>query len=355
MRYRLNHRSREMGLGSCRLVSLREARDLVFEASRLARQGIDPITQRLADRQAAKLIGVRSKTFNDCADEYLQRHKASWSNPAHAKQWPSSLDTYVRPVSGPIPIEDITTNNILSIIEPVWLTKTETASRVRGRIEKIIDAARAAGYSTAENPARWRGHLDQLLPAKTKTRAVQHMAAMPYSELPVFGAELEAMGGFAPIALRFLILTASRTNEVLGAVWNEFDLEACLWTIPAERMKARRAHRVPLSEPAMAIIRMMANGRTSEMVFPGLGGRQMSPNTLLQVLKRAKRNDVTVHGFRSTFRQWCAEQTDTAREVAEAALAHTNQDRVEAAYQRSDLLAKRASLMKKWSMHVHNN
>lgn len=349
-RYAMAGREREMGLGPLHTVSLAEARERALEARKLKSSGVDPIEARRASRSLQKLEAARSITFKDAADAYIKANRAGWKNAKHAAQWASTLETYVYPVFGDFAVGAIDTALVLKVIEPIWTTKSETASRVRGRIETILDWATVRGYREGLNPARWRGHLDKLLPAKTKVRKVEHHAALPYRELPDFMAgPLAQQVGIGARALEFAILTASRTSEVIGARWAEIDLEARLWVVPAERMKAGREHRVPLSQGTCQIVAAMAEIRTSEFVFPGGNAEKpLSEMAMLATLRRMKRTDITPHGFRSTFRDWAAECTDVPGEVVEMALAHTVANKVEAAYRRGDLFEKRKDLMDRW-------
>ena len=347
-RFMMNGRAREMGLGSVADVALAEARQRATEARKLVRSGVDPIEHRKATRATARVSGL---TFKTAAERFIESHKAGWRNEKHAAQWRATLATYVDPVFGDLPVASVDTGMILRALEPIWSDKPETASRVRGRIESILDWAKARGLRGGENPARWRGHLDHLLPARAKVRRVVHHPALPHSEIGAFMAKLRNQNGTAAAALEFAILTATRTSETIGARWSELDPDAALWTIPADRIKAGRAHRVPLSPPALAILkRMRREHAASEFVFPGKRG-PLSNMALLAVLKRMGRDDITTHGFRSTFRDWAAETTNYPREVAEAALAHVVGDKVEAAYRRGDLFEKRRRLMAAWAKH----
>jgi integrase len=349
LRYMAGRRSHDMGLGSLSLVGLREAREHALQQRRLLRlEGIDPIAKRRAARQAAIIEAASAMTFKDCAQAYIAAHKGGWKNPKHAAQWPSTLQTYVYPIFGNLPVQAVDVGLMTKAIEPIWATKPETASRVRGRIESVLDWATVRGHREGENPARWRGHLEKLLPPRRKVAAVEHHAALPYAELPAFMGALAQREGFAARALELLILTAARTGEVLGARWSEIDLEGRLWTVPAGRMKAGREHRVPLSDGALAILTEL--DRTSELVFPGQRrDRPLSNMALLMLLRRMGRGDLTAHGFRSTFSDWCAEQTNFPSEVREMALAH---DKVEAAYRRGDLFEKRQQLAEEWGRYL---
>ena len=351
-RFKKDGRLREMGLGPTHTIGLAEAREKALACRRLRLDGLDPIEVRKATRTQAKLDAAKSMTFAACAERYIDAHKAGWRNPKHAAQWPSTLNTYVNPVFGNLPVQAIDVGLVMKAIEPIWTQKPETAGRIRGRIESVLDWATARGYRQGENPARWRGHLENLLPKKTKVRAVKHHAALPYLGLPAFMAELRQQDGVAARALEFLILTAARTGEIIGARWSEIDLEGCLWTIPAERMKAGREHRVPLSDAAMAIIEEMRKVRSGDFLFPGSrAGWPTSNMAMLMLLRRMGRGDLTAHGFRSSFRDWAAERTNFPREVAEMALAHTIADAVERAYRRGDLFQKRRQMMDAWGRH----
>jgi integrase len=347
-RFKANGRLREMGLGSLDTYRLAEARERARECRKLRDEGKDPIEERRARLMREKLDVARAMTFQQCAERYIAAHKAGWRNPKHAAQWSGTLATYVTPIFGASPVQAIDTTLVMKAIEPVWAQKTETASRVRGRIESILDWATARGFRQGENPARWRGHLENLLPKRSKVQRVEHHAALPYVELGAFMGQLRPQEGVAARALEFAILTAARTGEVIGARWKEFDLAARLWTVPAERMKAGKEHRVPLSDAAVAILEELAAIRQDDFVFPGSrAGRPISNMTM--TLRRMGRGELTVHGFRSSFRDWAAERTGFPADVAEMALAHTVADAVERAYRRGDLFQKRRQLMDAWA------
>jgi integrase len=340
-----------MGLGTAGDddVTLVEARDLAADARRRVRGGGDPIAERKAQR-LQKRFETQAVTFKECAERYIASHKAGWRNARHAAQWPATLATYAYPVFGDRSAQAVDVGLVMKALEPIWSTKSETASRVRGRIESVLDWATARGYREGENPARWRGHLENLLPKKSRVRRVVHHAALPYADLPRFFASLRQQDGIAPRALEFAILTVTRTSEVLEAPWAEIDLDGQLWTIPPERMKAGKEHRVPLSEPAIAILIELGKLRQSAYVFPGQrAGRPLAKSTLLASLKRMGRRELTVHGFRSCFTDWCSERTNFPAEVREMALAHVIADRVEAAYRRGDLVQKRRQLAEAWA------
>jgi integrase len=331
-----------MGLGPYPLVSLSEARDKATEQRRLLLDGIDPIAARDAKQPPRDPV-----TFRVAAKQYIAGHEKSWKSADHARQWRNSLDRYVLPVIGDRPIDAVNTHDVLSIVEPLWQDKTETATRVLNRISLILDWATARKLRQGENPARWKGHLDAVLPKRSKVqRAVNH-AALPYSRLPQFMTALRQQSEIGARAAELMILTATRTGEVRFAMWSEIDLDARLWIIPAARMKAERDHRVPLSEVALAIL--MALPREGERVFPGLG-----QHAILKALQRVDPG-VTSHGFRATFSTWAAEETNFASEVREMALAHAVGDKVEAAYRRGDLFQKRRELMDAWARYAEGS
>jgi integrase len=349
-RYQVNGRERVAGLGPLHTVTLREARDKALALRKLRVDGVDPIEQRQASRQAARVAQAKTLTFQECAVAYIAAHAPGWKNSKHAAQWPSTMESYVYPVMGGVPVQLVDVGLVLRVIEPIWLTKPETASRVRGRIESILDWATARGHRSGENPARWRGHLENLLPKRSKVARVEHHAALPYGGLPAFIDELRALEGVTARALEFLILAAARTSEVLNAQWGEIDLANRLWVIPGERMKAGKEHRVPLSDRAIEILEEMAANRERDFVFPGaLSGRPLSNMALAMLLRRMGRGDLTVHGFRSTFSDWCAERTNFPGELRAMALAHAVGDKVEAAYRRGDMLTKRRQLAAAWA------
>jgi integrase len=339
-----------MGLGPVHTVPLAKARQKAHECRNLRLEGLDPIGERQAGKLKAKLEAARAMTFRQCAEAYINAHERSWKNKKHAAQWPSTLEAYAYPVFGDHPVHTIDTGIVLRAIEPLWHTKTETASRLRQRIEAILDWAATRGHRQGDNPARWRGHLENVLPQRAKVQKVRHHAALPYGQLAEFMAALRAEKGLAAFALEFLILTATRTGEALGARWDEIDLSERVWTIPGDRMKAGKEHRVPLSEPALAVLTQFDTEDSGEFVFPGAKpGKPLSDRAMRALLERMGHTDLTVHGFRSTFRDWAAERTHFAREVVEQALAHSLPDKVEAAYRRGDLIEKRSRLMDSWA------
>jgi integrase len=353
-RYALKGKPRKMGLGSVHDVSLAQARAKAADARKQAKDGIDPIDDRHAKRAAAAaekaIAEAKAVTFDECRDRYIAAHEAAWCNAKHRQQWRNTLATYVTPAFGCVPVGEVTTAAVLKAIEPIWAKKPETASRVRGRIECILDWAKVSGLREGENPARWRGHLDHLLPPRSKVRKVTHHAALPYDEIGMFMAELRVREAIAARALEFTILTAARTGEVIGARWGEFDLARKLWTIPDERMKSGREHRVPLSAAALAVLKglELVRENESDFVFPGDRRVKLSNMAMEMLLRRMNRN-VTVHGFRSSFRDWAAECTNFPREVSGKALAHSVGGKVEAAYRRGDLFEKRRRLMAQWA------
>jgi len=349
-RFKEAGRLREMGLGATHTIGLAEARDKARECRRLRLDGIDPIEARKVARAQARLATATATTFKDCAERYIASHRAGWRSRTHAAQWPSTFGTYVYPVFGSLPVQGVDVGLVLKVLEPIWTVKPETANRVRGRIESVLDWATAPGYRQGENPARWRGHLENLLPQKSKVRSVKHHTALPYAEIGDFIAQLKSQERVAARALQFTILTAARTGEVIGATWSEMNIAERLWVVPAERMKSGKEHRVPLSDAALAILEQMQGIRQGDFVFPGGKARRPISNmTMMMTLRRMGRGDLTVHGFRSSFRDWAAERTDFPREVAEMALAHAVSDKVEAAYRRGDLFQKRRQLMDTWS------
>lgn len=352
-RFREGAKLREMGLGATHTLSLAEARDAALLCRKQRLAGLDPIAARREARAKAQLEAAKAVTFQQCAESFIASHKAAWTNPKHAAQWGSTLATYAYPVLGKLSVAAVDTGLVLKVLEPIWATKAETASRLRQRIEAVLDWAAVRGYRTGENPARWKGHLDQSLPARAKVAKVHHHAALPYPEIGGFMEKLRQQPGMSALALEFAILTAARTGEVLGAQWEEIDQEGKVWTIPGERMKAGREHRVPLSDPAKAVLARLPRD-DGTFVFPGArAGKPLSGMALLMTLRRMGRDDLTAHGFRSTFRDWAAERTSFPPEVAEMALAHAIDGKVEAAYRRGDLFAKRQRIMEAWATYCH--
>ena len=349
------------GAGGPGSVPLAEARARALDLRRLVRAGIDPIAQRksVANEDAARVqaSSMRAITFKTVAAAYINANEAGWRNEKHRSQWRSTLETYAYPHIGDVPVSDVATSHVMAALEPIWKTKAETAARVRGRIEAVLDYARAREWRTGENPARWRGHIANLLPARSKMSRVVHHPALPWREAGTFMLTLRSRDAVAARALEFTILTAARTGEVLGARWSEIDRTEALWTVPGSRMKAGREHRVPLSAAALTVLDEVASLRPENddagnaIVFPGAkAGRPMSQMAMLMLLRRMERADLTAHGFRSTFRDWCAEATDYPNEMAELALAHTLGDKVEAAYRRGDMMERRRRMMHDWAI-----
>jgi len=363
-RFMLNGKARDVGLSQCpesievlqktgaKELTLSQARDVAAIYRMKVKAGIDPLAARQdaaamaeADKKARLAASV---TFRAIAETYIAMKEGSWRNPKHRQQWRNTLDTYAFPIIGDMAVGDVETSHVLAILESIWKEKPETASRVRGRIEAILDAAKVRGYRHGENPARWRGHLAQILPARTRLSRGHHKAA-PYDAVPDIMMAMRKRKAVAALALEFTILTAGRTGEVLGARWAEFDLGKAVWTVPADRMKAGKEHRVPLSTQAMEVLRQTQQLK-SDRVFPGARDRQMSGMAMSMLLRRMK-VDATVHGFRSSFRDWAAECTGYPHEVCEMALAHTIGNKAEAAYRRGDLFEKRRGLMEEWCQY----
>ena len=346
-RYWDDGKGRWMGLGSTERVTLKHARDAADEARRMRPQGLDPIAIRKAARQAKP---IADRTFEECAEEYIETHERKWKNPKHRQQWRNTLTTYVYPAFGDKSINEVTRTDVISVLKPIWHSHTETAERIRSRIMMVMEWAVANGYRTAqEDPSGWRRHLLKALPTIPKTKRVRHHPALPYEQVPEFVAKLRAAVSVSARALEFLILTAARTSEVLNAQWSEFDLEKGVWTVPAARMKAGREHRVPLCKRAIAILVEMKASKSRKWVFVGPRNEPLSDMTLLMMVRRTTGQKLTTHGFRSSFRDWAAEKTNFHSEVAEQALAHVITDKTEAAYRRGDMFEKRRDMMLAWS------
>ena len=348
LRVLIGSKRRDIGLGGYPDVSLALARDNAREVREKIKQGIDPIEEKQANKIRLMTEQAALISFDEAARRCLANKSLEFRNKKHAAQWGKTLETYASPVIGNLPVSKIELTHIVKILEPIWLEKTETAKRVRGRIENVLDWAAVSGYRTGENPARWRGHLDNILPKPSKVAKVVHHKALPREELGAFMQNLKRREGVAARALEFLILTATRSGEVRHAVWSEIDLSARLWVIPAERMKAGKEHRVPLSNEAIKLLKNLPTIEGEEHLFPAPRGGALSDTALSAVVKRMNVQAVP-HGFRSTFRDWCAEETNFPHNVAEMALAHTIGNKVEAAYRRGDLLAKRTLLMEQWA------
>jgi integrase len=356
--FTLRGKRRSMGGGPAtgpNAIGLAQARVWNRQGQAVAREGRDPIAERKAAKAKEDADEAKAKakaiTFAQVTDMYDVAHQAAWG-PKHRTQWRSSLRDYVLSGGGDLPVGDFDTGVVMTILEPLWRTKTETASRVRGRIEAILDYAKARDWREGENPARWRGHLDHLLPKRSKAQRPTHYEALPWREVGAFMQQLRRANSIPARCLEFLILTACRSGEARGARWDEFDLAHGVWTVPAGRMKSGREHRTPLSEPALAVLHEMARfgSHPADLVFPGArAGRPLGDMTLTKAARDAGAHGASVHGFRSTSRDWCAEATNYPRELAEAALAHTLHDKVEAAYQRGDLLERRRRLMSEWA------
>ncbi|ABM41797.1 phage integrase family protein [Acidovorax sp. JS42] len=338
-----------MGIGPVHTVNLAEAREQARKARLLLRDGVDPLMHRAEALAKAKAVQASNKIFRDCMDEYIKSHKESWRNEKHQKQWEATLVEYACPVFGKMHVRLINTPLVLQVLEPIWKTKTETASRVRERIERVLAWATTQGFREGENPARWRGHLQELLPKPSKLKKVRHHPSLPYGHVGAFVRLLAREKGIAARALQFTILTACRTGEVIFAKWNEIDLDAKVWIIPKERMKAHKEHRVPLVRDAVTLLERL-RGLDPVWVFPGAKqNRPMSNMAMANVLERMQRSDITVHGFRSTFRTWAAERTLYPKEMPEMALAHKVGTEVEEAYRRTDLFERRRALMRDWA------
>lgn len=363
-RYKANGKAREMGLGPLHTIPLADARQKAQDCRQLRLAGKDPIEERKAQRLTEQLEAARSRTFRQCAETYIGAHESTWKSAKHAAQWASTLEAYVYPIFGDLSVQAIDVGLVTRALEqqvpaergypagPLWKARPETGSRVRSRIEAVLDWATARELRTGDNPARWRGRLEYLLRDPAQIRQVKNHPALKFQEVGAFMGKLRTEPGNASRALEFTILTAARTNEVIAAQWSEFDLAAGVWTVPVARMKAKKEHRVPLSKPALGVVRELHKTRTGVFVFPGRDGRKpLSNMAMLKVLERMGHSDITVHGFRSTFRDWAAEQTNFPHEVAEQALAHTIPNAVERAYRRGTLFDKRRKLMDEWGRY----
>ena len=363
-RYQIKGKRRQIGLGAyCQNTNtLTMARTNAVDLKAMINRGIDPIERSIQDQKRIDAANKEKKikdemnlaTFDSVALEYIESKKAEWKNAKHQQQWVNTLTTYAFPVIGKMPVADIETAHVLAVLKPIWNTKTETATRVRTRLEAVLSYAEAKNWRAGGNPARWRGHLSAILPSPQKLKDRKHHSALPYGELQQFMNILSNTDGMGARALEMTILTATRTKESLGAKWSEIDLDNRVWTIPKERMKAGVEHRVPLSNQAMKVVTKMADNKMSDYVFPNrASGKPMSNAGMSSVLKRLERTDITVHGFRSTFRDYVAEKTNTPERTAEAALAHKLKDASEAAYQRGDLIEKREILMQTWANYCY--
>lgn len=348
-RYRFEGRRPEMGLGPLHVIGLADARAAADVARKMVQSGQDP----LAGRRAATVATSSIPTFWEAATAYIAEREAGWTNPKHAGQWTSTLETYAMPVLGDLRVDRIETEHVLAVLRPIWTTKTETASRVRQRVEAVLDSATVQKKRTGDNPARWRGHLAMILPKPTAVTKVENFAALPYAELPAFMTALRTRHGEAARALEFTILTAARTGMTLGAEPKEVDLAAGTWTVPSHRMKAKVEHTVPLSKPALALVKPRMD---RALLFPNdLRNEPLSENAMLALLKRMGFGHITVHGFRSTFKDWASETTEFSDDLSEAALAHRIRDKAKAAYKRGSMIEKRRNLMTAWAEYCLPN
>jgi integrase len=358
-RFQLDGKRRDMGLGPFPDISLAEARGKATERRKLRHDGIDPLDARAAQRRAQRVSDAKGRTFRECAVEFIEKNRAGWRNAKHRQQWENTLATYVYPTLGELPVSAIDAGLVVQVLDPIWNTKPETAGRVRGRIEAVLDAATVRGFRQGPNPAQWKGNLAHILPARRKVRQVEHHAALPIDDMPEFLAALRGREGMSARALEFAIFTVARTGEAMGARWGDIDLDGRVWTVPAARMKAGREHRVPLSDAALVglnKVRPLALMRDGEPdpaapVFPGMRrALPLSGAAMLRLLRRMDHpGNPTIHGFRSTFSDWAAERTNYPREVVEMALAHAVGNKVEAAYRRGDLFDKRRQIMNAWA------
>lgn len=348
LRATVGNKRRDMGLGGYPDVTLAGAYEKARQARAKIDSGTDPILfrkQALSELMAQQATEV---TFSQAAALYIAAQSDAWRNPKHRQQWVNTLETYANPVIGKMLVRDVNHNHVLQILEPIWKVKTETATRVRGRIESVLDWATVRKHRSGENPARWKGHLEHMLAAPGKLAKVEHHTALPIDETPTFMADLRKRDGLAARALEFAILTAARSGEVRGMTWGELDFQANIWIVPADRMKAEKEHRVPLSRPLIQMLASYSHQAATDLVFPAPRGGMLSDMTMTAVLRRMGVKAVP-HGFRSTFRDWAAERTDYPRDMAEMALAHTVSDKVEAAYRRGDMLDKRRQMMQAWA------
>lgn len=354
LRVRIGSHRREIGLGGFPAVTLAQARDKARELREQIRSGRDPVAEKRNAKSATRAAQAAQRTFKQCALAYIEAHESGWRNAKHAQQWRNTLDQHAYPVIGDLYVRDIDLPHVLDVLRPIWTTTNETASRLRGRIEAILDWATVHKYRDGLNPARWKGHLDKLLPKPSKVAKVDHHKALPVGEVGTFMQRLRQTGGMGALALEFAILTAARSGEVRGATLAEIDRAAKVWTVPADRMKAGKEHRVPLSDAALDVIdRAAALPRLTgtDLLFPAPRGGQLSDMTLTAVMRRME-VDAVPHGFRSTFRDWLAERTSYPHDVAEMALAHAISNKVEAAYRRGDLFDKRRRMMDDWAAFV---
>lgn len=350
LRATVGGKRRDIGLGGFPDVTLAGAKEAARAIRIKIKDGIDPVQEGRVKRSTLAAARAAAMSFSDAAAKYISAHESGWKNAKHGTQWRSTLETYADPVIGKIVVADIETSHIMRVLEPIWTTKTETASRLRGRIESVLDWATVRGYRKGDNPARWRGHLDNLLPARFKVQKVEHHAALDHREIGAFVINLRKHVGMGALALEFAILTAARSGEVRGATWAEIDTDAAVWTIPASRMKAEKEHRIPLSDAVLALLAALPRMAGTDLIFPNTKGAPLSDMALTAVLRRMNAG-VTAHGFRSTFRDWAGETTAYPREVIEHALAHQLKDKAEAAYARGSQFDKRRRLMADWAKH----
>ena len=348
LRTMVGEKRRHMGLGGYPDVPLAQAREKARAAKAEVSQGTDPIAQRVALASQLKAQQATQKTFEEAAKAYMEAHEKAWKNPKHRAQWGSTLKTYAYPHIGSLLVKDIDQEHVMKVLEPIWATKTETATRLRGRIESVLDWATTRKYRSGENPARWKGHLDNLLPAPSDIQKVESHRAVGYKDMAQFMAGLRTKEGLAARALEFAILCAARSGEVRGALWSEINQEEAIWVIPAKRMKAGKEHRVPLSAPAVKLLGALPRSESSDLIFPGSTDKPLSDMALTAVMRRME-VDAVPHGFRSTFRDWVGDCTNYPRDVAEFALAHKLSDKVEAAYRRGDALERRREMMEDWA------
>lgn len=351
--YKLDGKKTEIGLGSIDTTTLADAREQAQNYRKLLASGINPLIEKRKKEQERLLANTLALTFQQCATSYIEMHQHGWKNTKHASQWKNTLAQYCYPIIGQLSVADIDTVHVTQCLKPIWITKNETASRLRGRIEQVLSWATVQGYRSGDNPARWRGHLDKTLPKPSRVQKTKHHPALPFVEMALFMQQLKQQEGIAAKCLEFTILCAARTNEAIGATWDEINLDAKIWTIPAERMKAEKEHRVPLSDRSIDILKEMQSFTTNSFVFPS-GSKGLSNMAMLKLLKRMDKPTITVHGFRSSFRDWAAERTEYSNEVIEMCLAHTIKNQAEAAYRRGDLLEKRLLLMNDWAKYCEN-
>lgn len=351
LRVQVGDQRKDMGLGAYPAVSLQEAREKARLIHDDLRNGLAPVSPKVQQRSLIASKAATEKSFRWCAEEYLKTKSSEWKNAKHRQQWENTLDAYAMPHLGQVSVSVIDLPHILACLEPIWSTKNETASRLRGRIESVLDWATVRKYRSGENPARWKGHLDKVLAAPGKIQKVEHHRAIQVDDMPSFMQDLRTRAGIAARALEFLIYTAARSGEVRGAQWSEIDLNKAVWTIPAQRMKAGVEHRVPLAQAALNLLADMPRIDGGSLIFPGTKGQPLSDMTMTAVMRRMKASAVP-HGFRSTFRDWAGEKSNFPRELAEHALAHTLESKVEAAYRRGDALEKRRQMMQEWAHFV---